>query len=49
MKTELNKKEIERLGKFKVNNSNHRELLNLVGYYISIAIRDDQGIVIEKK
>lgn len=48
MKTELNKKEIERLGKFKVNNSNHRELLNLVGYYISIAIRDDQGIVIEK-
>lgn len=48
MKTEFNEKDIERLGKFKVNNSNHRELLNLVGYYISIAIRDDQEIVIDK-
>lgn len=48
MKTEFNKKDIERLGKFKVNNSNHRELLNLVGYYIPIAIRDDQEIVINK-
>lgn len=37
MKTEFNEKDIERLGKFKVNNSNHRELLNLVGYYIPIA------------
>lgn len=48
MKTEFNEKDIERLGKFKVNNSNHRELLNLVGYYIPIAIRDCQGIVIDK-
>lgn len=48
MKTEFNKKDIERLGKFKVNNSNHRELLNLVGYYIPIAIRDGQGIVIDE-
>lgn len=48
MKTEFNEKDIERLGKFKVNNSNHRELLNLVGYYIPIAIRDGQGIVIDE-
>lgn len=48
MKTEFNKKDIERLGKFKVNNSNHRELLNLVGCYIPIAIRDGQGIVIDE-
>lgn len=48
MKTEFNKKDIERLGKFKVNSSNHRELLNLVGYYIPIAIRDNQEIVINK-
>lgn len=48
MKTEFNEKYIERLGKFKVNNINHRELLNLVGYYIPIAIRDGQGIVIDE-
>ena len=49
MKTKFNKVEIDRLGKFKVDSNNRREVLNLVGYLIPPVFQDDGRVVIDNE